>query len=623
MIRYEVLNTLPKGAQKQLSVSDGSGRTVYLTVSRFACVGKGDTITIDPEHPQNIFVCSSENESDAIRISPHYNAQGTATIASLTFDYRLTEVNRPEDLDALTFLEQFHYKSFAGASEAVSNDELLGDARPKAASSGGRKAVIVMHIKLFGQWQAAGYVELQMPLMMCKPRHDLFDHPFEHAERPISWQSWDQHAMKKYVNTIVRIGRVVVHPELRGLGLARHLINASKDYSRSRWQISGKRPIFLEISAEMLNYIDFVTSSGFQYIGHTEGNYARIVKDLSYMQKGYDINSGIMSLQKKYLTAVQTYCRETKIPFERALTRLESILSSDDPAASLSPAEWAAFRKVLRPKIPYYLCPLDDSAEAYLKPLRGKQSPRKREKFSVPGARIDIAAISVKSVVALPLTRNVRIIMDAFGLDGDSIESLVLPPVPIKATAGNIVMVVGASGSGKSALLKALDSSPVHSGGFQVRVNGARNYTSAWLRPLPDGVPIFDYFAERYSPERAFGALSQVGLSEAFVLVKAAEHLSRGQQYRAMLADLILRDEQVWLLDEFCADLDPLTARVVAHNLRRNVISGSRIAFVAAANHAHYLEALRPTQVMQLRTGGDVRFVTYKDYKDELLQQAG
>jgi ABC-type ATPase with predicted acetyltransferase domain len=525
-------------------------------------------------------------------------------------------------LEALTFLEQFHYKSFAGASEANPSDELPGEVRPKASSSGGRKAVIVMHIKLFGQWQAAGYIELQMPLMMCKPRHELFDAQFEHKTRPIAWESWDQHAMKKYVNTIVRIGRVVVHPELRGLGLARHLINASKDFSKSRWQITGKRPIFLEISAEMLNYIDFVSSSGFYYVGHTEGNYARIVKDLSYMQKGYDVNSGIMSLQKKYLTAVQAYCRETRMPFEQALERLESVLSSDDPASSLSPSEWAAFRKVLRPKIPYYLCALDDSAEAYLKPLRGRSPPRKRQKFSVPGARIDIAAISVKSVVSLPLTRNVRIIMDAFGLDGDSIESLVLPPMPVKATAGNIVLVVGASGSGKSALLKALDSAPTHSSGFQVRINGARNYTSAWLKPLPNAVPIFDYFAERYSPERAFGALSQVGLSEAFVLVKPPEHLSRGQQYRAMLADLILRDEQVWLLDEFCADLDPLTARVVAHNLRRNVISGSRIAFVAAANHSHYLEALRPTQVMQLRTGGEVRFVTYKDYKDELLQQA-
>ena len=250
--------------------------------------------------------------------------------------------------------------------------------------------------------------------------------------------------MKKYVNTIVRIGRVVVHPELRGLGLARHLINASKEYSKSRWQITGKRPIFLEISAEMLNYIDFVSSSGFQYVGHTEGNYARIVKDLSYMQKGYDINSGIMSLQKKYLTAVQSYCRETRMPFEQALARLEFILSCDDPASGLTPSEWAAFRKVLRPKIPYYLCALDDSAEAYLRPLRGRTSPRKQQKFGVVGARIDIASISVKSVVSLPLTRNVRIIMDAFGLDGDSIESLVLPPIAAMTPHLDLLAGVGA-----------------------------------------------------------------------------------------------------------------------------------------------------------------------------------
>jgi len=620
MIEYDVSNSLPKGHRKQLTLSDPGGRSLYLNVQRFACIGKGDRIAIDPEHPQNVFVVSADGATPHIRIAPHFEESGSIKSGGLEFEYRLTEISRPEDLDALGYLEQFHYKSFATSSEQ--SDPFESELRPKAASSGGRKAVLLLYTRLLGQWRPAGYIELQMPLMMCKPRHDLFARSFKHPALSIEWDQWDQHAIRKFVNQIVRIGRIVTQPELRGLGLTRILIGAAKSFSKQRWHIGGRRPIFIEISAEMLNYIDFVSSSGFSYAGKTEGNYSRIVNDLSYMQKGYDISSGIMSLQKKYLVALQSYCSETRKSFDEALARLESIVSQDDPMASLSPAEWAAFRKVLRPQIPYYICGLDEPSDRYLREASQKP-PVVRSKFAVKGARIDIASIAVKSVVNLPTSRNVRIIMEAFGLDGDRIESLVVPPTPIKATSGNIVLVVGASGSGKSALLKALDPSPLNSDTFHVRVNGARGYTCGWLRPLPNGVPIFDYFAERYSPERAFAALSQAGLSEAFVLVKPVELLSRGQQYRAMLADLLLREDQVWLLDEFCADLDPVTARIVAHNLRKNVIASGRIAFVAAANHAHYVEALRPTQVIQLQTGGEPRLTSFRDYYDELHQQAG
>jgi ABC-type ATPase with predicted acetyltransferase domain len=87
-----------------------------------------------------------------------------------------------------------------------------------------------------------------------------------------------------------------------------------------------------------------------------------------------------------------------------------------------------------------------------------------------------------------------------------------------------------------------------------------------------------------------------------------------------MLAELLLRDDPVWLIDEFCADLDPLSARIVAHNVRKHVQRTGRIAFIAAANHGHFLDALRPTEVVQLRLGGSARFLKFREYLYE--QQA-
>lgn len=617
---YSVQSATPKGHKKQLILTDGVRSNLYVQVPRYACVGKGDQLLISPEHPENIFTVSSENSEDHIRLSPHFEQSASASIGTAKYQIRLTEVNKPEDLEALNFLEQFHYKSLV-IEEDDETTEIL--AKNKLSYSAGRRSIIILYLKVRTSWIAAGYIELQMPLLMSKPRHDLFDCPFNHNLRPISWISWDQHAIRRFVNTIVRIARVVVHPEFRGLGLARVLVDSAKEFAKKRWQVGGRRPLFMEISAAMLNYIDFVSSSGFSFIALTQGNASRVVKDLGYMKNGYEISSGIMSLQKKYLSHLESYCRATNTTLDSALSRLKSIVENEDPLDGLTPTEWAGFRKILRQRLPYYILGLDDYSVAYLRPLVKDRKPvAKQLKLAKSDGRIDLVGLSAKATVPIAQTRNVRIIMETFGLDGQAIETQVLPPVSVKATGGNILLIVGASGSGKSALLKALDPAEARRSGLEVHPGGRQDYTCGWLRSLPVDAPLFDYFSTNYGPERSFAALSKVGLSEAFVMIKPFPLLSRGQQYRAMLADLLLRDEQVWLLDEFCADLDPLSARIVAHNFRKMVIASGRIAVVAAANHGHYLDALRPTQVIELRVGGETRHTSFKDYRDELLVQA-
>jgi ABC-type ATPase with predicted acetyltransferase domain len=83
---------------------------------------------------------------------------------------------------------------------------------------------------------------------------------------------------------------------------------------------------------------------------------------------------------------------------------------------------------------------------------------------------------------------------------------------------------------------------------------------------------LIDYFADKWGIDNSISALNQVGLSEAFIYLKPYKFLSRGQQYRARLAEIILVGKPVWLIDEFCSDLDPFTAKIVASNLRKHVI---------------------------------------------------
>jgi ABC-type ATPase with predicted acetyltransferase domain len=203
----------------------------------------------------------------------------------------------------------------------------------------------------------------------------------------------------------------------------------------------------------------------------------------------------------------------------------------------------------------------------------------------------------------------------AFGLTGKAISSVVAKKLRIKASPGNIIFVAGPSGTGKSLILKALDpeySSPYVNLIFE---QPPTTYRAEWLRAVDSDLPLIEYFSRRWGMEQSINALNQAGLSEAFVYLKPYGLLSRGQRYRAQLAQLILGDSDVWLIDEFCADLDPLTASIVARNLRNLVIKYRRVAFVAAANHNHYLSALRPTKVIKLASVSDPEIISYADFR--------
>ena len=619
---YNVLTANPKGHHKTVTVRPRDGATVSITLHRFALVGKGDQIRLAASGSNKVSVLANEITEPDIPVTPCFTSTDYIHLGRENIDVHIREITSAADLRALEFLEQFHYKTNSTLGDTTSSLK----SRPTTPSVGGRRAILYAAIKLREHWIPAGYIDLQMPLMMCKPRHQLFDHPFRHSERSINWERWDSDAMKNYLNAIVRIARIVVAPELRGLGLTRRIIRAAKAFSSDRWHIGGLRPIFMEISAEMLSHIDFVSSSGFRFIGHTEGNIKRVLKDMEHMSRSPSGDFGIMSLQRRYFRALGDFCDTMNISFDKGLDYLRRKLESNDD--SLTAGEWAVLRSVIRRPIPYFLCPLDHSSAQYLREAQKVFPPTSTPEFtartfSARSIQINVEDLSIRAAYRIPETKSTKMIMGAFGLKGDTVFSDIVQSVSVSASNGNIILLVGPSGSGKSVLLNALDPDRASDGNLSVSRSATLNYTAGRLRRLRDDIPVFEVLAERYTPDRAFVALSSVGLSEALAFIKPFWMLSRGQQYRAMIADLLLRDEEVWLLDEFCSDLDPLTAKIVAHNLRKQVIATSRVAFIAAANHAHYLDALRPSRVLMLRSGDTPTWLSFREYQNEFLHQVG
>ena len=211
--------------------------------------------------------------------------------------------------------------------------------------------------------------------------------------------------------------------------------------------------------------------------------------------------------------------------------------------------------------------------------------------------------------------------MDSFGIESPRLRTKLLGPVDIELAAGNIFLVTGSSGAGKSILLDAICGKSTHGLLLRGRIErGGKR--AAELESLPSSVPLLQYFGERYGAERAFDVLCRVGLSEAMVFIKPFSMLSMGQRYRAMLADLLLSGADIWVIDEFCSNLDPVTASVISTQIRRLAKQHGIVLVAAAANVSHFVADLAPERILVVRTGGETLLMGMKEFQDGLYEKA-
>src|SRR4051812_41505673 len=106
---FDVVNSEIKGFVRRISVANVNGGKLFLKVHRYAQIGRGDVIHIDDRHTSRISVVSAEDPMDLIRVSPHFEATSTMRLGEQEIGVRITEVITPDDVDAYSFLETFHY----------------------------------------------------------------------------------------------------------------------------------------------------------------------------------------------------------------------------------------------------------------------------------------------------------------------------------------------------------------------------------------------------------------------------------------------------------------------------------------------------------------------------------
>jgi len=228
---------------------------------------------------------------------------------------------------------------------------------------------------------------------------------------------------------------------------------------------------------------------------------------------------------------------------------------------------------------------------------------------------------------------------------------------------GELVVIVGMSGAGKSTFLRAINGFVPITGG-SVKVNGieVRGAKSKTLRELRSGVGmIYQTFnlVNRTSVINnvLMGRLASVGFTRAMLgmwpaadreialtalerveLVEKAysraSNLSGGQQQRVGIARALAQEPNVLLADEPVASLDPVTSHTVMRDLRRI----NRDLGITTIINLHFLDLARSygKRLIGLRDGelvydGDIEDVDEATFRgiygrsvtpDDLLEGA-
>jgi ABC-type ATPase with predicted acetyltransferase domain len=237
----------------------------------------------------------------------------------------------------------------------------------------------------------------------------------------------------------------------------------------------------------------------------------------------------------------------------------------------------------------------------------------------------------------LNITQRVSTVMQMFGVNKDRLSQINrLHKCEVEVQDGSIVYITGPSGAGKSVLLREIQNQiPPDE---RIAIDEIKLPTD---KAVIDCIGLAAKVAEKKYNKKSISAVSAcsavslttieamrllgyAGLSDVFYMLTAPANLSEGQKYRFRLACCLAsclgstpsRDgsgKKIIFADEFCSNLDRITAGVIAYNVRR-FAKRAGVTFFLASSHEDILADLQPDVLVVKHFTGAAE-VNYKELR--------
>ena len=191
------------------------------------------------------------------------------------------------------------------------------------------------------------------------------------------------------------------------------------------------------------------------------------------------------------------------------------------------------------------------------------------------------------------ITSKVAAVMRMFGVSVERLaERCVSYKCELEINEGDVVYITGPSGAGKSVLLRELEK----------RVPSSEKVSLNEIE-LPDDRSLIDCIDDDFLG--SLRVLSVAGLNDVFCVLNQPANLSDGQKYRFRLAKAIAAGKRFIFADEFCSNLDRITAAVISYNLRK-FAKRNGVTFVLAGSCDDILADLRPDVLVVKELSGQI-----------------
>ena len=198
-------------------------------------------------------------------------------------------------------------------------------------------------------------------------------------------------------------------------------------------------------------------------------------------------------------------------------------------------------------------------------------------------------------------------------VDGDGVTFVpVLHDVSFDCAMGSLTLIVGAVGSGKSAIIATIVGGDAALGSGDIRVRGSVAYCAQtpWIRnaTLRENV-IFD---SKYDESRYTDTLVAVALNrdvdawpegDDTLIGDAGVTLSGGQRARVALARALYADADVYVLDDVLSALDATVAAYVWTNVVVQRLRGRGKTTILATHAVHFAERDSVDAIVSLSDG--------------------